>query len=179
MSSRISAHGFSPIPRPIHPSPNRPVSDLFRLVPATPDWVEEDFAAVVESRPAIRGLFGPEVDWPPFDLTIQEDRDDLRWHADEFEEGTSFAFLVIAPRQRLCNGCLYLFPTQSPDHDIEAYLWIRSDLDGVIAKPMEEQIIAWVTDAWPFQHVAWPGRDCAIEDWYQRGYANYYSRLRD
>ena len=179
MSCKVLARGFRPIPRAIHPSPSRPASDLFRLVPATADWVEADFEAVMASRTAIRGLFGPEVDWPPSDLTIQEDRDDLQWHANEFEAGTSFAFLVTATRERLCNGCLYLFPTQSPDHDIEAYLWIRSDLDNAISKPIEEQIIAWVNQAWPFRHVAWPGRDCPIEDWSRRGYANYYSRLRD
>lgn len=131
------------------------------------------------SRTAIRGLFGPEVDWPPSDLTLEEDRDDLQWHADEFEAGTSFAFLVMAPREPVCKGCLYLFPTQSVAHDIEAFLWIRPDLEGAIFRRMEQQIMAWVTDAWPFQHVAWPGRDCPYKDWHQRGYANYYSRLRD
>jgi hypothetical protein len=179
MTSKVSARGFKPIPRAIRPLPNQPDSDMFDLVPARPDLAEADFEAVVASRAVIHGLFGPDVDWPPADLTIEGDRDDLQWHAEEFEAGTSFAFLVTGTGQPSCKGCLYLFPTQSPSHDIEAFLWTRPDLDSGIARLIEEKIISWVESAWPFRHVAWPGRDCSLEDWHQYGYANYYSQLRD
>lgn len=174
----LSNTGFRPLPVAGFNVPREWVADQVLLVAASPKWVDLDFAAVVASRYRIKRLFGPSDDWPPNDLDKLEDRDDLEWHAREFELGRSFAYHLLSQDRRRCLGCLYIYPTASHCHDAEAYLWTHARLERRQAAMIEDNVIDWVTHDWPFEAVAWPGRFIPFTRWVRAAIPNYYAHAR-
>jgi len=148
------------------------------LVPASPEWGELDYAAVMASRQHIKHLFGPGDTWPPDDLSMEEDIADLAWHWREFSTRRSFAYHLLDPTGLSCLDCLYLYPTASAAHDAEAYLWTHISLPRERAAQMEDEVIAWIEGAWPFTAIAWPGRFIAFSAWSAAGLPNYYASTR-
>ncbi|MFN2361522.1 MAG: hypothetical protein ABR522_10675 [Marinobacter sp.] len=148
------------------------------LVPAGPEWVELDYAAVIESQDKLRHFFGPEDPWPPENLNLEMDEADLAWHAREFETRRSFAYHLLSHDQQRCLGCLYLYPSASIRHDAEAYLWTHIDLDAERAQLIEDEVIDWISTDWPFKAIAWPGRFIPFEQWQRAGIPNYYATNR-
>jgi len=74
---------------------------------------ERDFDAVTESRDRIRGTFGPETDWPPEDLTLEQNRIDVAWHQKEHQRRDAFTYAVVDPSDTTEYGCLYVQPTRN------------------------------------------------------------------
>jgi hypothetical protein len=140
--------------------PDPPATHEFMLTPLRVDHVVLDFEAVMSSRERLWQLFGPGWGWPAAELTLMQDLVDLGWHQKEFQLRRSFNWAVLSTDQRTVLGCCYLDPSERPACDAEAFYWARSDRIG---DGLEERLSAvfrtWVTTAWPFQRVAWPGRD--------------------
>ena len=144
-------------------------------VPASPDWVALDYAAVMASRTLLQGLFGPNDSWPPASLTMADDSADLAWHAREFALRRSFAYSRFSPVMQRCLGCLYLYPTASPEHEAEAYLWISGTEPEAVRWRLADKVMDWLRTDWPLCRLAWPGRSIAFSDW---PYRNYYAAQR-
>ena len=144
-------------------------------VPAAPRWVALDYAAVMASRESLHGLFGAGDDWPQRDLSREQDEADLAWHEDEFHRGASFAYSLFSLDMQRCVGCLYLYPTASLAHDAEAYLWAATTEPEEIREAIENEVIQWLEQAWPFQAIAWPGRRISFAEW---DWPNYYAACR-
>ena len=107
----------------------------------------------------------PDDDWP-LGLTLEEDLIDLAWHQREFTQRHSFAYTVMAPDESACLGCVYLLPTGSPGHDVQAFYWVRtSELAGGLDDRLGAALRAWLAERWPFRGVAFPGREIAWADW--------------
>lgn len=175
---QLSEEGFRPLAVDGFAVPTRWHGRQVLLVPASPEWVDLDFKAVMASRSKLRHFFGPRDNWPPDDLDLAMDRADLAWHAREFESRRSFAYHLLSHDQRQCLGCLYIYPSASCHHDAEAYVWTHSCLDSGHAKLTEAEVIAWVTRHWPFEAVAWPGRFITFSQWESAGIPNYYASTR-
>lgn len=171
--------GFLPLPTDGFRVPQRWRGEHILLVPATPRWVELDFAAVIASRRKLKHLFGPSDSWPPDDLDAAADHADLAWHEHEFRTRQSFAYHLLNHGASECLGCLYIYPTASRDHDAEAYLWTHIDLETARANLIENEVIDWVTHEWPFAAIAWPGRFIPFADWEDAAIPNYYARYRN
>ena len=148
------------------------------LVPAAPEWAALDFSAVVECRTSLKHFFGSADTWPPDELTLEEDRADLAWHKREFDAKSSFAYHLLDHDASECLGCLYLYPTAAQEHDAEAYLWVHTRLAQVQATFIENEVIEWVRQCWPFSAVAWPGRFIPFTDWEVAARPNYYASNR-
>ena len=146
------------------------------LVPAAPCWVKLDYAAVIASRGQLQGLFGAGDAWPPADLTQADDKADLAWHEQEFAQGKSFAYSLLSTDRERCLGCLYLYPTASPEHDAEAYLWAAATEPELVRAAVVAEVMQWLARDWPFAALAWPGRAIAFSDW---PYPNYYAVRRN
>ncbi len=173
-----SAVRFKDLALDNYPIPKSWSGSNFCLVPAGPEWAQLDFEAVQSSRAQLLHLFGPEDDWPPEGLTLEKDEADLIWHAKEFERKKSFAFHILSSSRDQCLGCLYLYPTASRAHDVEAYLWARADLSSIQRLRIENEVINWVTTQWPFEVVAWPGRFVSFKRWQALAIPNYYAQMR-
>lgn len=157
---------------PLYPSlvaEDWPVPEGFQesgwlLVPTGPVLARVDLEAVQVSQSLLHHLFRPEDDWPG-ELNLEANRADLAWHAREFRARRSFTYSILTAGYDCCLGCLYLYPSLSPVHEAEAYLWVRADLPTNLARRVETTIEVWVDTVWPFSHVAWPGRQIPWAYW--------------
>jgi hypothetical protein len=138
----------------------------FRLRMLTVNDVVKDYDAVMTSVDHLRGVFGPQSTWPRPDLTLEQDLIDLGWHQKEFQRRSSFAYTVMDPTESTCLGCVYIEPTTKRGYDAEAYLWVRkSEFDSGLDQKLLLAVKEWVAEKWPFEKVAYPGREIDWEAW--------------
>ena len=115
---------------------------------------------VLNDFEAIRERVSPDGrPHPPQGLTLEQNLVDLGWHQKEFQLRRSFAYTVVEPAGERVLGCAYLYP--GPDgFDARAHCWVRADAAGLDAE-LYRAFRAWVEADWPFERVAWEGRDDA------------------
>lgn len=147
-------------------APVRLTTPKFTLRPLVIGDVIKDYDAVMTSRQQLYGVFGPGTDWPAETLTLEQDLIDLGWHQKEFQRRTSFAYTVVNSNETTVLGCVYIYPGSKPGVDAEVYYWVRA---SQTAQDMEELLGAtvrrWVAEQWPFEQVAYPGRDISWFEW--------------
>jgi hypothetical protein len=131
----------------------------FVLRPLLITDVVKDYDAVMTSVAQLRGIFGPDSDWPSPDLSFEQDLVDLGWHHKEFQRRSSFAYTVLDPSEHLCLGCTYLYPSARKTYDADAYCWIRSSHAAALDRALYEAFKTWLRSTWPFARVAFPGRE--------------------
>lgn len=141
-------------------------TDEYRLRMLTVNDVVKDFDAVVTSEAHLKGIFPPPSTWPE-GLTLEQDLIDLGWHQKEFQRRTSFTYTMMSLDETRCLGCVYFFPSDRQGYDAYALLWARQ---SELASGLEDRLLAtvrqWLTDAWPFASVGFPGRDMSWDDWF-------------
>jgi hypothetical protein len=100
--------------------PTSLVTNRFRLEPLGPQHNDADHAAWTSSIEHIRATPGyPDGSWPPAEaMSLEANRCDLSRHAADFAARRGFTFTVLEPDEDRVIGCVYLYPTTSPDHDV-------------------------------------------------------------
>lgn len=144
--------------------PARSDSDGYHLRMLTIEDLDKDFEAVTVSAEKLQGLFGPASDWPA-GVTKREDLIDLAWHEREFTLRRSFAYTVLTPDEQTCLGCVYIFPTEKVSFDAAIFYWARQGLPDDFELRLGQHVRAWLKSDWPFQRVAFPGRDIEWAAW--------------
>ncbi|MBP18555.1 MAG: GNAT family N-acetyltransferase [Gammaproteobacteria bacterium] len=137
--------------------------DRFRLRMLTVNDVVKDYDAVMLSRSKIAGVFGPKSDWPRADLSLEQDLIDLGWHQKEFQRRSSFAYTVMSADESVCLGCVYIDPSKQEDTDATVIVWVRAD--SGIDEDLFASVKSWLQTDWPFQKVAYPGREISWQDY--------------
>jgi hypothetical protein len=141
-------------------------TDNFRIRPLIVNDLIKDYDAVMTSRQHLRGVFGPGSRWPADDMSLTDNLADLGWHEVEFRRGSSFAYAVMSPNEELELGCIYLDPSKKRGYDAVAYYWVRTSAYEQGMEPLLGQVLdEWLRDAWPFESVAFPGRDLSWQEW--------------
>jgi hypothetical protein len=144
-------------------APRALATEQFRLEPLGPQHNESDLAAWSSSIEHIHSTPGyPDGSWPPVEgMTPEQNLADLTRHAADFEARKGFTFTVLDPDGGAEGGevigCVYLYPTSSPDHDVEVQSWVtasRAELDG----PLADAVAAWLSEAWPWERPDRHGR---------------------
>ena len=139
--------------------PTTLIAEHFRLEPLGPQHNEADHAAWMSSIPHVRSTPGfPDGNWPPSEgMSLERNLADLQRHAADFDAHTGFTFTVFDPEAGDVIGCVYLYPSKSPDADVTVQSWVRvshAELDA----PLADAVAAWLTAAWPWERVERPGR---------------------
>jgi RimJ/RimL family protein N-acetyltransferase len=134
----------------------------FRLRMLSVDDVEKDYEAVMESRELLHAQFGGP--WPREGFTIEENLSDLRRHQQEFEQRKAFAYTVVSLDETRVLGCVYINPPEdaimSANTDAVVVMWVRqSEFDKGLDPVLFETVKKWLEETWPFQYVAYPGRE--------------------
>jgi hypothetical protein len=131
----------------------------FRLEPLGPQHNEADLAAWGSSIAHIRSTPGfPDGNWPPLEgMSLERNLDDLRRHASDFAARTGFTFTVLDPRTSDVIGCVYLYPSRSPDFDVTAQSWVRAS-HAELDEPLADAVAAWLAADWPWERVDRTGR---------------------
>jgi hypothetical protein len=126
--------------------------ERFRLRMLTIHDVVKDFAAILDR-------VEPDGSLVPSDgLTLEQNLVDLGWHQKEFELRRSFAYTVMSPDESVCLGCVYLYATDGADARV--HMWVRrSAWEEGLDPVLEQAVRAWVAETWPFETVAYPGRE--------------------
>ena len=84
--------------------------------------VYDDYVAVMSSIDIIQKTRGGS--WPTKELTFEEDLMDLGWHQKEFEDNSTFAYVIYDKNEEEYIGCFYLYPPgsrsdSSKDSDVD------------------------------------------------------------
>lgn len=134
--------------------PTTLVTDQFRLVPLGPQHNASDLAAWTSSIAHIRATPGyPHGNWPPIGgMTPEENLEDLRDHSADFAARKGFTFTVLDPVEDTVIGCVYLYPSRSPEHDVSVRSWVRADR-AALDVPLADAVARWLAAEWPWQRV--------------------------
>lgn len=111
--------------------PKKIKSKLFSAFVLSAKDTEEDFKHVIENERLIKSTRGNAGSWPnPKTLTLEENRIDLSWHQREFENGLSFAYLML-DKNGDYMGCAYLYPMNfrskildAKNYEVDFSFWI-------------------------------------------------------
>jgi len=136
----------------------------FNLRMLSVDDVEKDFEAVTSSAERLSKVW-PDSGWPA-GLTLKQNLIDLGWHEKEFQNRTSFAYTVVAPDESEVLGCVYFYPTDKAEYDVEVFLWVReSEVANDLDQALLEAVQQWLASDWPFENPGYPGRAISWADW--------------
>jgi hypothetical protein len=139
-------------------------TDRLRLRMLTVNDVVKDYDAVVSSTDHLQATF-TSGSWP-VGLTLEQNLIDLGWHQKEFQRRTSFAYTVVSLDESRVLGCVYIYSFNVGGYDARATMWVRTDmLDKGLDQHLYEAVKRWLTDDWPFENVAYPGRDLSLEEY--------------
>lgn len=135
-------------------------SDKFKLKPLTVDYLDKDYEAVMTSLDHLKGFFGERSKWPATDLSREQDLEDLKWHQEEFEARSSFAYTVLNKDESQVIGCVYIFPSRKEGYETDIYCWVRkSEFEKGLDPILFNTIKSWVNEKWPFKKIRYPGRE--------------------
>ena len=116
---------------------------------------EMDYKAVMSSIEIIKKTRGGN--WPDPSLTFVDDQIDLAWHQREFENRTSFAYMIVNPENTECLGCFYIYPPgfRSPlskNASVDVSFWVsQAAYDKGLYRPVYKTLYKWLETAWPFK----------------------------
>jgi RimJ/RimL family protein N-acetyltransferase len=149
--------GADLIPRRLVPNdfavPERLEQERFTLRMLSVTDVAKDFAAINQR-------VGPDGTPDPWsETTFLENLADLGWHEVEFKIGRSFAYTVVRPDESAVIGCVYFYPSEHDDHDVDVRMWVTRQAweDGLDAE-LEGAVRDWLTRDWPFERPFWHDR---------------------
>jgi hypothetical protein len=136
--------------------PRRLVTPQFELEPLGPEHNAEDYEAWSSSIEHIRTTPGwADSSWPR-EMTPDENRDDLRRHADDFRNRKGFTYTVLEPGSRNVLGCVYIYP-QRGGEGVQALSWVRASHAHLDA-PLWRAVSEWLAADWPFDRVEYAPR---------------------
>ena len=140
-------------------------NEHFRIRMLSVNDVVKDYDAVMSSIEHLKAMY-PTSGWPSRDLTFEQDLIDLGWHQKEFQMRSSFAYTVVSLDENQTLGCLYINPTTKLDYEANITMWVRaSEIDNGLDSILFESVKKWILEDWPFQKVAYPGRELSWEQW--------------
>jgi len=130
----------------------------------TMDHLAQDFDAYMGSIEKVSAAFDPQSEpWPYPGLSMRLALADLGFCEWEHYCRTSFSYGVFTAGDARELGCIYVNPTIHPGSGAEVWTWTRED---GIAEGYDDTLFDfakdWVAKDWPFEAVAYPGRE---HDW--------------
>ena len=131
-------------------------TDEFHLRPLRVSDAEIDYAAVMDSKLALRIM--SQSEWPPDDFTLEMNERDLQEHEEEHNERTAFTYTVLDPTENICLGCVYITHLKEgpmkDDHVARIRFWVRqSYLDDDLDRRLLKSLIDWFRNEWIFSRV--------------------------
>jgi len=148
-------------------APDTLQNEHFRIRMLSVNDVVKDYDAVMSSIEHIKAMY-PTSSWPSKNLTFEQDLIDLGWHQKEFQMRSSFAYTIVSIDENQVLGCLYINPTTKEDYDASITVWVRaSEVDNGLDSILFDSVKKWILEDWPFQKIAYPGREISWEQWKQ------------
>lgn len=125
-----------------------------------------DYDAVMTSIDTIRDSYWRAPGWPADDLSLMQNLIDLAWHTKERQFKTSFAYIPVNLDGTVELGCIYIDPSAKEGFDADIQMWVRSsEATSGLDERLYRTVRDWVQRDWPFERVAYPGREISREEW--------------
>ncbi|HEX7254343.1 MAG TPA: GNAT family N-acetyltransferase [Gaiellaceae bacterium] len=133
--------------------PERLEHERFRLRMLSVTDVVKDFAAI---NHRVRPDGTPD---PWSETTFLQNLADLGWHEVEFKIRRSFAYTVARADESEVIGCVYLYPPENDDYDVDVTMWVTREAwnEGLDAE-VERVVREWLALEWPFERPFWRDR---------------------
>ena len=122
--------------------------------------VYDDYLAIMSNMDLIKKTRGG-TDWPTPNFSFEDDFIDLCWHQREFENKSSFAYLVTNPEGTEYVGCFYFykpgFRTEVPiGTDVDISFWVtQKAYDAGLYKELYITLKKWLNEKWLFKKPYW------------------------
>jgi len=144
--------------------PTKFTAKTYQVVPLGPAVAELDYKAYMGSIEHIRKSQGGN--WPRAGLTMADQAKDMAGEKGQWDGRKSFPFAVLTLDGSKELGCFYLRPSAKEGYDVAATMWvIKEEFDRGFEDQLFADMKAWVARAWPFQKVAWVGREIPRDEW--------------
>lgn len=138
----------------------------FKLVPLGPELVDIDYEAYMSSIEHLQNTFSRNGGWPHEGITEEEAMQDMLNEQGRFERRESFAYAVLTMDGKREMGCVYIKPSSKPGYDAQVTLWVtQAEFDAGFDSTLYEWSKYWVEQSWPFNSVAFPGREIDWAEW--------------
>jgi hypothetical protein len=153
------------VPESFEP-PRELVMEEFIIKPIKESHAELDFEAIMNSKEHLTGALGGG--WPG-DLTLEEDREVLKFHEKEFSDRVGFVYTVMNITETAVLGCVYIYPSKLDDFKAEIGMWvIKEEYDKGLEDTLFKTVNRWLKSSWPFESVIFPGRELSWSEFYQK-----------
>ena len=122
----------------------------FVLRPLGPEHNDSDYAAWTSSLEYIRST--PDFrdgDWPDGNLSLERNLSDLIQHTADFAKRTGFTYTVLDVAESKVIGCVYIYPSKDPHHDVKVRSWVTAPY-ARLDDQLRREVAAWLAAAWPF-----------------------------
>ena len=139
--------------------PLRLETPQFRLEPLGPEHSDADYGAWSSSVEHIHATPGWEESSWPRDMTLEENRADLQWHADDFENRSGFTYTVLDPSGDVV-GCVYIYLAPDDRHDAQVASWVRASC-AELDEPLWQAVSEWLATEWPFESADYAPRNAS------------------
>ena len=132
----------------------------FRLEPLGPRHNRRDHEAWMSSIDWIRATpgFDPDGDWPT-EMSADSNLEDLEMHARHFHDREGFTYSILDGDDVI--GCVYIYPTAEPGHDVSVRSWVRASREGMDAV-VHRSLSRWIEDVWPFDSPLYAPRPASV-----------------
>ena len=128
--------------------------------------VELDLPAVMGSRDRLWSIYGLAWGWPPEQMSVEQDREDLAHHEDEADRHLSFNYALLDEGETELIGCVYIDPATRKGGDAEVSWWVRDEyLGSDVETALDGFVPRWIADDWPFEAPRYVGREISWEDY--------------
>jgi hypothetical protein len=125
-----------------------------------------DYDAVMTSIATIRDSYWRAPGWPQDDLSFMQDLIDLAWHTKERQFRTSFVYIPVTLDGKVQLGAVYIDPSVKEGFDANVQMWVReSESTTGFEDRLFRTVKDWIARDWPFEHVAYPGKEISREEW--------------
>ncbi len=119
------------------------------------------------SRERLWETYGEAWGWPPPTMTIEQDRADLAWHAEEMATGRSFNYAIFDHEERELLGCVYIDPPAAAADTADAAAagagtapaaviswWVVDhEVGGQLEAALYAAIPRWLSEDWRLPNV--------------------------
>lgn len=140
--------------------------DGYKVVPLGPDLTEIDYKAYMSSIEHLQKTFTYSTGWPNQDVTMEDAVKDMDNEKRRFDTRESFAYAVLTPDGTRERGCVYVRPSGKQGYDAAVRMWVtQEEFDAGFDAKLFEDVKKWVAETWPFEKVAYPGREISMDEW--------------
>ena len=152
-ASTVTVHGLGTV-RPIDfESPDLLATDQFRLEPLGPQHNLAYRRVDVEHR-HVRSTPGyPDGNWPPPEgMSLGENLNDLRRHADDFTRRGRLHVHRPRPGHGDVIGCVYVYPSGADAFEVTPAV-IGARRPSRVDVPLADAVASWLVSDWPWERL--------------------------